>query len=459
MKKFIHALCSPWIILPCILLLCLGIRLLYLHETYYPNLLPDTGNYYDFALRLLNENFIFYFFNPSRTPIYPLVIGTVMWITGNIHAPLYTASSYQGLGILVYIQTALGLLGIILLYLSMRDIGIRRIWSYLFSLFIGTNIMLFWQERAILTESITTFILITMTFFFIRILKKPTWKKFLGLFFIFTLAFLIRPNYVLLPFVLLPIIMMYHRKFWVSRLTMITMVAYAFVPGSYVYENAVLHGYVGITHIADINVLGRILRNNILVGSGGTVPYFYARVLDYRARGLDTSMPYMFLSNYDMMIYDNTQRLNELQTFTRKVIVGAFPQYAASVIRDVPNALLDVPDDSLLGLITIKSPVIHSLFIGIAAFYQFIQYITFALFLFLPVTLISFFKRRKFEFAVLTFLGILSLYQIFVMLFYGYGDWGRLVGAGQPVFYLFSFYWLGRVISTIHLGKRPKKNL
>lgn len=454
MKNFARRLQSPWVILPLIVFICLGLRLLYLHETVSPNYLEDSDGYYSIANALFTNNFLINFFNPWRVPAYPLFIGLIMWIVQHINAPVGSPAFSQSMNLIVYIQTALGLAEIILLYLSLRTVGIRRCWSYALSLFIGMDVMLIWQERAILTECITTFWLVCLIFFFIRALKTPTWKKFLGLFFIFSLGFLIRPNYVFLPFVLLPIIPICHRKPWITRLTLITVVTYAIVPGFYIYQNSVLHGYLGITHTADINVLGRIVRNNIPIESGKNVTFFYENIRDYRTRKENTETPYIFLDTYDPFIAGNPVRLNEMQLFTKKVFLGAFPQYVGSVIRDLPNSLTQAPDDRLLSPITVKSPGISKFLTGISRFYLTMQYLTFAIFLFIPVTLLSFFRRRTFEFAVLTFLGILSLYQIFVMLFYGYEDWGRLIGAGQPVYYLFSFYWIGHCISKIHTNKR-----
>ncbi len=446
MKKIISRFSTPWIVIPVIVLIVLGIRILYMSTTQYPIFTDDSGNYYYYANHLFTDNFLAYFFNNYRTPGYPIFLALIMFLSGHFNAALYSRSFYQGLNIVVYTQTILGVLEIPLLYITLRQLKIRNVWAYCCCLFIGMDIMLFWQERTILTESITTFWLMLLVFVYIITLKNPSWKKFLAVLVLFIIGFFVRPSYVLLPILLLPIIALYHKKRWVTWFTVIILIVYFLIPGLYIYKNVTIHNYAGVTQIADINVMGRILRFNIPVESGRDVPFFYTTVNDYRARGGNTQMPYWYLSFYDPSMFYNSGRMNDLQKFTRQVMIGTFPQYFGSVLTDLPHALTDTPADDLLPIGSIKSPPLRAVFTSLFTVYKYMQYVTFAIFVFLPITFASFFSRKNFRVAALMFLGLLSIYQIGVTLVYGYGEWGRLVGAGQTVFYLFSFFWIAQII-------------
>ena len=127
------------------------------------------------------------------------------------------------------------------------------------------------------------------------------------------------------------------------------------VPALYIVGNTVYHEYKGIQHVGDIDVLGRILEFDTPIEAGKAYSYFYESVTDYRNRK-GNPMPFEFINTYDDSMYVNTTRMNELQGFTRSVVLGNLPSYVTDAFATIPSAMTDVSpfikisDDSIVFL-------------------------------------------------------------------------------------------------------------
>lgn len=428
-----------------ILLISATIIIRYLYGIYHPTITiaSDTFGYYETGT-LLVQDFSGYFINDKRTPIYPLFMVSLLKLKGYENVPISSAEFSDGANLIVLVQQIIGALSLILLFFILRTLKFKESHAAVFTLFMAVNPMLFSWERVLMPETLTIFLLLFITFLFIKGLKTGKSAYFYPLLPLFIIFFLLKPIYILLPVFTLPILAIFkgdplqHCKgspYITLILVVFTSFVYLLVPLSYIKINQIRYHYRGINHSSDINLLGKILKYNLPVESAKDVKYFYDNVKDYRTLQKD-SMPYRFLEYYDWDIYHKRELLNLLPSFNSKVISNNFFDFATQSVLELPQALTDISE-----LITPPDTTtpLGKFFSVLFNIYKALQYLFFSLIILIPYSFIAFIKKRDFTHAISGFLGSIIFYQIFFSIFFSYGEFGRLINPAQPIMYLFIF--------------------
>lgn len=237
-----------------IFLISLFFNLFYFNWKDAPMLRPDSSSYIQFANKISQWQI------PDishRTPTYPL----------------YLLAFFGNLKLAAITQLVIGSLSNVLLYL----IGIKlfkRPWLvFLAVIVISSDYFIASFNSFILTECLSTFLLLLSLYFHILILTKNTAKKIFALAIISdTLLIFVRPNLFLLPIFILVFTLcyffLYEKRNEESRKIKIfsvsSIILNVFFIFSWCYLNLFQNNYFTISRIGDINILGKLLQYDIV---------------------------------------------------------------------------------------------------------------------------------------------------------------------------------------------------
>jgi hypothetical protein len=417
-------------------LVSLCIRLMY--HSYFPTVyvFPDTYSYYSVGEKILYES-PKYFINEQRPFIYPLFLHINMLLTGFKDPPATSDQFYQGFYTVYFTQTIIGILGILILYFSLISFGLQPIISFLFSVFISANVLLFAWEKIPLTESISIALLIALLYFCVQMFQKPLKNTYYSLFIIFLFAFFLKPVFVALPYILIPVFIHYfHNTILPKRFIIFIFVYSGIVLFTYVY-NSYFYGYSGISRNTDINLLGKILSFKLPIESAKKYSHLYDSIKKYQQQNGDPQ-PYRFLEDYDASIYvDPKGKFNLLKEFNTTVIGSNLGEFIVKSTMQIPGAMLDTSEfTTLFGSPHPFSPIFNALHL----IYHRLQYLTLILIPAYPVVFIQYLRKKTKKYAFLLINGSICVYLVVSSVFFSYGEFGRLIVPAQPLMYVFSFY-------------------
>lgn len=425
------------------LAIALSIRLLYIHQTTLTVYTPDSAGYYDSGKATILQPYFTTVFNPYRTPLYPLFIQTIYGISGVLLSNPDTQQFLSGARAVSAVQTLFGLLGLLIFHALLKDFRVSDRWRIFGVLFVGLDIMIFTNERVMLTETLTIVLLLITTWIGIRTVNTPTSANFFLLFILSAVLFLLRPVYVLFPIPIACCALWIHRTRHVLILSLLGITLFLLIPLSYRAVNLYTQNYNGINRTVDINILGRILFKNISIESATGMPYYH-EIVAYRKTSGPIDNPYIFLSTLDPNIYQNTKRMNELQQFTFRIVTANFSGYFLSVVRDIPSALTAIQPPDVL-LIPATAAIMNSFFRALVLFYQGVQYVFLSFLVLMPLQIIHTIRQPTRQNGMLLALGTITAYQISMTLFFGFGEFGRLLSITHPQLFLFCFLWFEKL--------------
>ena len=422
----------------------------YIYSVYHPTITvaSDTFGYYEIGNRILMENISNLFFNDERTPIYPLFLASIMKLQGFPTAVVLSDEFYTGARLIVFIQHIIGILSLILMFFILRLLKVKSKYAFLLTIIISINPMVFFWEKVLVTETLTTFFLLLTLYIFLKGLETGKTVYFILLLSSLIFGFLLKPFYLFLPLFLLPVIPLYKNMKKSFMLFISITLVFLLIPLIYIRQNKINYQYNGINRSGDINLLGKILKYNLPVERAIRIEYFYENVKNYRTIN-GNSMPYRFLEFYEPRIYDddNKKLMNLLPEFNFKVITGNLPEFVIKSLQELPQALSEKSE-----MITpTGSDKLSVFFILLFNIYNKLQYLFFLVFAFFPLSMLLFSKKRKFKNTSVFLLGVISVYQIFFSLFLSYGEFGRLIAPAQPVIYLFIFLFLPVIFPVLKI--------
>lgn len=408
-----------------------------LFSLYQPNALitADSVGYFDLGVEMIKNPKVETLISEFRTPLYPVFLASfskVLGFTGNS----ITDFNFEPIGKTISdVQNILGVVGVILFFLLLVRIGFSNSTLWVLSLLTVFNIFVFYWERSLLTEALATTTLFLSLVLFSHTLRNPNSKNFILLCTSYGVNFLLRPAFVFLPIVTLPFLFLTCKKRSEKINVFIAIVMSCLIPVLYITGNTLYHNYKGIQHIGDIDVLGRILEFDTPIEAAKTNRYFYEKVTEYRSRK-GNPMPFEFINTYDATMYTNTTRMNELQAFTRSVVLHNFPSYTAHALATIPQAMTDVSpfmkiaDTSLFRL--------DILFSGLFVLYHTSLQFTLLAFPLYPVAMYFVFKKKTTRRIHLAMIGSVVVSQIILTTFVVYReDYGRLFASIQPLLFVF----------------------
>lgn len=412
----------------------------------------DSYGYYEVGNLMLSKKI---FVNDMRTPVYPVFLSSVVYLLGGFAAPVFSPKFLSGMHTVIYVQIFLGIFALVLLYFLLLNLNFKRLVAFIFSLFIAFDILLFSWERLIMTESLTIVWLIILSFILVKTVKKPKKKYFCLLFFLFSFGFLLRPIYAALPVLIIPLIIIYHRKKEILITGSLTVLACFFLVFFYTYQNKIHYRYNGLSRISDINLLGVILKFDLPIEAGKKYQTVYTALSQYKKLGLGSS-PWTFTEKYPEVFYGENVNRNELKDFNQAVITSNLPAYLFKSLLIFPSAMLETYPKIIL--VPASKGFLPSFYQLLFYFYKNMQYLTFLIFPFILVTTVKFLKKPNVTTTVMMILGVIILYQICLSVFFSYWDFGRLIAPIQPEIYLFLFLFLNLLKKIPPCGYTFKKN-
>lgn len=214
----------------------------------------------------------------ERSPGYPLLI----CLTG-----------FSGI-LMAITQSLIGLCTLILVYKIMIVTGIKKNLSLLVTLILSCYLPTVFFEMALLTETITLFVISLIVFLFFKLTKYKEYSisAFLWLTLLCGYLILIKPFYIFLPFLLTIILLCSKYKIntiWLKCILLIFIPSFAFLGWSYVNK-------VNTGHFVSSTYYGFNLAQNCLVFAEKTTPEYkeigeiYAKYRDNRISDKEIAM-------------------------------------------------------------------------------------------------------------------------------------------------------------------------
>lgn len=416
----------------------LGIRILY--AWYHPaiTVTADSYEYYTLANNMAKKPSVKLIINPYRPPLYSSVILLSMVATGSVNAPIGGGQFTKSMEFLMLLQGTVAIFSILLFYTTLITLNITKRFAFIATLLVSGNMLLIPWERTLLTESFAISWLIIFASVFAHTFALPTRSAIVKLWILSVIGLYLRPAFLFLPFVAFLLIALYHWKKNILISCLLATILYAFVPIVHSSFNRHHWQYDGFFVIGQFNLLGRILQFHLPIEHARQAKYFYDTVTQYRAGG-GVPNPYRFLDSYDPDIYVKADRLNELSRFNALVIRASLPAFIVKSLLDTPKAFTEI------------SPYIRvddtHIFGVLQKIFQLLQLVSFVSVLAIPIATLQLrnTKKRPGE-AILGALGILAWFQVFISVFLGYEDFGRLAAPAMPLILVFSFYWITTVL-------------
>lgn len=411
----------------------------FLYATIYPQPIinADSYGYYGLAKQLTERPVLSSFVNQYRVPVYSTILGGLMARNGKTRVPLDVPAFRPVISQLLFIQGGLAVFGIAVLYLLLIQLSIPVVWSFIISLFLSLNIYAYPLERAVMTDSLASTLLIGLTYLLVRLIQKPTRRVYMLFGVLSAVSWLLRPNLLLIPLLSLPLLLLVktNKKFIHTNIQVFC--ASLLLPIVFVFFNSYYHGYTGISQINEINLLGRILEFNLPVEAGKQYTTYYQAVIDNRKNN-GSIMPYRFIDTYEPLTYVDTRLMGELQRFDRTVIADNLLSYVAKAVSYIPKIFSDEPP--LLAIDTNAT-------VGVAGFFALLWSIShgawqfgYLVFVLWPVSVWLYLKKPAVSRMIPVMLGAISVSQLLVIVFFDYydpGQYARLASVIQPQTYLF----------------------
>lgn len=258
-------------------LLAITIFIVYAYYRNHPQveMYPDSNGYIAFSGYIMRHGQLV---DDLRLPGYPLLMSLIFTLRGR-----------QDFAALSVVQGGMFVLATLEVYVLAALILRRRWIAFGMGLLVGTNIYLLKYIKPIISDGLALWLVITLALAAVIFTQFPR-ARTLWLVAILTLAlFMTRPEWIYVPVPLVGSLLLVAARHGVlHRLLPHAVAAVAIlylVLGVYVYRNTVDHGYMGVTRVQSVNLLGKVLQYRMQ----DEAPRQYAAVVDaadaYVARG------------------------------------------------------------------------------------------------------------------------------------------------------------------------------
>jgi hypothetical protein len=369
----------------------------------------------------------------SRPPLYPILLHAASYLMGHGEVEFLSHTFFEDMNWIMALQIFCGILTCLMIYAIANILGIPSFISFLLAIVVSFDINVFSLEHVILTEAVSTCWLTGFTLISVQLIKKTS-KRLIWIFIAMSyLGLLIKPVFLLLPFIVISIILYTHptKKGWIYSI--ISVCIYVLFISVYIQLNAHVTGYAGISRISSINTLGKIMKYDIPLESVRSHNDLYTKMTTYRSLHGPPN-PYRFLEFYDRNIYQHNERFYEIDSFNRTIIAANSMEYVLQSLKEIPAALLE--PTSIVYINFHDLPARIRLFTLLSTIYTDSQYLFFLVlpgfFIFLALGLKNKTILNSQWFAVFA----ISIYLILTSVFFSYNEYGRLLSIVHPELYL-----------------------
>lgn len=258
------------------------IRVLYVVAIPQVFLNTDSEGYIILGRRMYAQPTIKNIINPYRTPLYPLFTQGLFVVSGQPAGKFYTPEFFQVASLITTIQSTLSIAAFVLLFFALIFIGIPLRLSWIFILMTSCDYFVLLWERSILTEGLAIPWMIIVTAVALFMMRSRTLWRYVLLFLLFIIGFFLRPALLLVPIIISGILFFYRHTVRRGIAILILLGAYLLVPFGYAKVNEYYHEYLGIQHVGDIDLLGKILEFQLPVESARSYEFYYNAVVASR---------------------------------------------------------------------------------------------------------------------------------------------------------------------------------
>lgn len=418
-----------------IVLLAFIVRIAYIHYDPRPILNIDSYGYFSRAVKLRTGNPLLILFSDERVPAYPLFIAAVAHPT-ELLVQSTEPIAFRGNQSILFIQMLAGIFTVIFSFSILSLLKVPLYLQLLISSLIATHGALIYWEHTILPETLVTCLLTGYAYLVLRYIKYHHSFIIVLLYLCSILLFLLKPIFIILPFITFLYILISDQKRNNYRLIFLSLISYSLFILCYVQGNKLMHGYGGINHAGEINILGRIMQFNLPLDAGTKTPFFVTKLTQYRQLQKEV-MPYRFLEWSDEAIYGKIWLLEDLRIFTKNIVRNNIFVYIYLALPDVIPALttLDIPNDCYLQQ--------YSVFIRkILYFSQTIRLFHLLLLILFPfygiIWALTLIKKSVYNlrYAQLFFLAGISMYLTLFAALGSYDSFGRLTTPAIPIMHI-----------------------
>jgi 4-amino-4-deoxy-L-arabinose transferase-like glycosyltransferase len=288
----------------------------------------DTPGYLHVAQGIMGRGMLF---DPVRTPGYPALLALVFAIAGK-----------QNLNAVVGVQTAL-LVGATLELYPLAYLLLRRRWLAAGCAgMVALNLYFVNWERAITSEALALWLVITYSVCLARALHTRHWAWWLALGLLGAVLVLTRPFFIYLPGVVGAVVLaqIWHggqlrRHWWHAALVL--GVAYSLIL-AYMIGNAAVDGYFGLSDVGSVNLFGKVLEYDMQ--NETTDPHTAQLRADLRRYLAISHEPWGFPYHYPAYARDQYQPLAD---FSHEIILGHPVEYGMKTLPDVLATLNAYP--------------------------------------------------------------------------------------------------------------------
>jgi hypothetical protein len=240
----------------------------------------DTPSYLAVAQRILAGT---HFTDPVRTPGYPALLALVFLLTGGEH-----------FGAVVAVQTVLLCATAVEGYVLTCQLQPHRGVAAAVGACMGINILIVNWERMIMTEALSCWVMVTLFLVLERYLRHGRAVTLLWVALLCAIAFLIRPIFIYLPALVMPLLAIHAWRIGALALRWRSLAGALILVGAlllaYMGANAATTGYFGLSAVSNVNLFGKVIEFNLydrpLRGEGTRYARLQTEVAAYvRTRG------------------------------------------------------------------------------------------------------------------------------------------------------------------------------
>lgn len=430
-----------------ILIIGTGTRLIFFRDIKPIQFLQnDSYSYIRAAIDMENKHI---WVHPHRTPLYPFFLKYTFSIFGGLSANINSPQFVKSAELTVYVQSVIGILTLIFIYFLSHKVLQNELFTVIFCFFISINpIIIFW-ERHILPESLTLSWVIFMSYFSLHTIERASFKKLFILSSLFIIGILLRPIYIFISPLILLLVMINNRSMDVIIKSIFSFVFVIFVIVNYIFINWIYYNYLGISNIGGINMLGLAIKYHLKADKINGFNILMSEYTKYLSISDKDPTPYKFMEiNRGMFSASqngNLANFNQLDSFTRNLILTNFWEYIQKSIISIPSNLFE---ESLFPYF--RNNYIYQylkfwLFINtIQQLYLFIFLITYPLLFLYRIINKRIINTRH---VVIEFV---IYYQLFMSLFVSYTGYYRLLFPVLPISFLLISNQILKFINIIY---------
>lgn len=275
--------------------------------------------------------------DPWRLPVYPLIIRAAFMINGqNILREPNIFTYHTELWFMRVAQHVAGVATVILLWYFLMQAATPLWVTVAATGIVAIHPEIFAFERAILTESFYTVLLLGMLVLLQSLLRRYRVGLLLVLCVFCIVGVFLRPIMIGLPFIFFVFIGLRYRTRHVVVGVVVCTVLYVMALGVYSASNYRTAGYFGISRIGDVNLIGKILHYQLPIetipDAGGAKEIIRSYRQDPRSPD-----PWGVLDRHPELY--RQKAFASISMFSRNVILGSWPLFVWRAVLDVPGSI------------------------------------------------------------------------------------------------------------------------